>query len=121
LEHRLDGGGHELRSFSVDDDVPAEQHATGDPPGVPGASCGSAAMSALLVEVVVHRGAVHADGLGGLGDGVLPLAVRPDGFMYAALRGVPAVTMISSSGAGWPAWGRAAARLRERASGNRCD
>src|SRR5215510_16121753 len=48
-----------------------------------GASCGSAAMSALLVEVVVHRGAVHADGLCGLGDGVLPLAVRPDSFIHA--------------------------------------
>src|SRR5215510_13659697 len=52
-----------------------------------GASCGSAAMSALLVEVVVHRGAVHADGLCGLGDGVLPLAVRPDSFIHAAHRG----------------------------------
>src|SRR6266700_5162043 len=35
-----------------------------------------AAMSSLPVEVVVHRGAVHADGLGDLGNGVLPLAVR---------------------------------------------
>jgi hypothetical protein len=34
LERRLDGGGHELRSFRVDDDVPAEQHAAGDLPGV---------------------------------------------------------------------------------------
>jgi hypothetical protein len=29
------------------------------------------------------------------------------------------VTMSSSSGAGWPAWGQAAFRLRERASRNR--
>jgi hypothetical protein len=29
--------------------------------------------------------------------------------------------MISSLGASWPAWGQAAARLRERASRNRCD
>jgi len=36
LERRLDGGGHELRRVRVDDDVPAEQHAAGDPPGVPG-------------------------------------------------------------------------------------
>src|SRR5262249_7190303 len=35
--------------------------------------------------------------------------------------GVPAVTMISSFGAGWLAWGQAAARLRERASRNRYD
>jgi hypothetical protein len=28
-------------------------------------------MSALLLEVVVHGGAVHADGFGDLGDGVL--------------------------------------------------
>jgi hypothetical protein len=32
-------------------------------------------MSALLVEVVVHGGAVLADGLGDLADGVLPFAV----------------------------------------------
>src|SRR6516165_12815113 len=36
-----------------------------------GGSCGLSAMSALLVEVVVDGGAVHADGLGDLGDGVL--------------------------------------------------
>jgi len=35
LERRLDGG-HELRRFRVDDDVPAEQHAAGGLPGVPG-------------------------------------------------------------------------------------
>jgi len=55
-----------------------------------GASCGPAAMSALLVEVAVHCGAVHADGLGDLGDGVLPLAVPPGSFMNAAHRGRPA-------------------------------
>jgi len=33
-------------------------------------------MSALLVKVVVDGGAVHANGPGDLGDGVLPLAVR---------------------------------------------
>jgi hypothetical protein len=36
LERRLDGGGQERRSFRVDDDVPAEQYAAGDLPGVPG-------------------------------------------------------------------------------------
>ncbi len=40
-------------------------------PACRGASCGRSAMSALLVEVVVDGGAVHADGLGDLGDGVL--------------------------------------------------
>ena len=49
LEHCLDGGGHELRSFRVDDDVPAEQHAADDLPGVPGRVLRPAAMSALLV------------------------------------------------------------------------
>src|SRR5712671_7592426 len=49
-------------------------------PACRGASCGSAAMSALVVEVVVDDGAVHADGLGDLGDGVLPLAVRAGSF-----------------------------------------
>src|SRR6266576_2004987 len=56
-------------------------------PACRGASCGSAAMSALLVEVVVDGGAVHADGLGDLGHGVLPLAVRADSFIHAAHRG----------------------------------
>jgi hypothetical protein len=31
LERRLDGGGHELRSFRVDDDVPAEQKESASP------------------------------------------------------------------------------------------
>jgi hypothetical protein len=35
LERGLDGGSHGLRSFRVDDDVPAEQHAADDLPGVP--------------------------------------------------------------------------------------
>jgi hypothetical protein len=35
LERCLDGD-HELRGFRVDDDVPAEQHAADDLPGVPG-------------------------------------------------------------------------------------
>jgi hypothetical protein len=34
LERRLDGGGDELRGLRVDDDVPAEQHAADDLPGV---------------------------------------------------------------------------------------
>jgi hypothetical protein len=34
LERRLDGGGDELRSFRVDDDVAAEQDAADDLPGV---------------------------------------------------------------------------------------
>src|SRR6266478_75870 len=48
------------------------------------ASRGPAAMSALLLEVVVHGGAVHAGGLGDLGDGVHPLAVRSGGGVHAA-------------------------------------
>jgi hypothetical protein len=36
LERGLDGGGDELRGLGVDDDVPAEQHAADDLPGVPG-------------------------------------------------------------------------------------
>ena len=36
LERRLDGGGDELRGLRVDGDVPAEQHAADDLPGVPG-------------------------------------------------------------------------------------
>jgi hypothetical protein len=32
----LDGGGHELRSFRVYGDVPAEQDAADDLPGMPG-------------------------------------------------------------------------------------
>src|SRR5271157_6414578 len=53
-------------------------------PACRGASCRSAVMSALLVEVVVDGGAVHADGLGDLGDGVLSLAVRTGGLVHAA-------------------------------------
>ena len=69
----------ELRGLRVDSDVPAEQHPADDLPGVPGRVLRAAAMSALPLEVVVHGGAVHADGLGDLGDGVLPLAVRSGG------------------------------------------
>jgi len=36
LERRLDGGDDELRGLRVDDDVPAEQHAADDLPGVRG-------------------------------------------------------------------------------------
>ena len=36
LKRGLDGGGHELRSFRVDDDVPAEQHAANDVADVAG-------------------------------------------------------------------------------------
>ena len=75
-EHRLDGGGDELRGLEVNGDVPAEEHRRTTWPACRGASCGLASMSALLAEVVVDVSAVHADGLGDLGDGVLPLAVR---------------------------------------------
>jgi hypothetical protein len=40
LERGLDGGRDELRGLRIDDDVPAEQHAADDLPGVRGASCG---------------------------------------------------------------------------------
>jgi hypothetical protein len=36
LERRLDGSGDEMRGLRVDDDVPAEQDAADDLPGVPG-------------------------------------------------------------------------------------
>jgi hypothetical protein len=36
LERRLDGIGDELRGLRVDGNVPAEQHAADDLPGVPG-------------------------------------------------------------------------------------
>jgi len=36
LERRLDGGGDELRGLRVDGDVPAEQHAADNLPGMPG-------------------------------------------------------------------------------------
>jgi hypothetical protein len=36
VERGLDGGGDELRGLRVDDDVPAEQHAADDLPGVRG-------------------------------------------------------------------------------------
>jgi hypothetical protein len=36
FERGLDDGGDELRGLRVDDDVPAEQHAADDPPGVRG-------------------------------------------------------------------------------------
>jgi len=40
-ERGLDGGGDELRGLRVDDDVPAEQHAADDLPGVPGGGGGT--------------------------------------------------------------------------------
>jgi hypothetical protein len=40
LERSPDGGRDELRGLRVDDDVPAEQDAADDLPGVRGASCG---------------------------------------------------------------------------------
>src|SRR5271166_3035688 len=52
-------------------------------PACRGGSCGLSAMSALFLEVVVDGGAVHADGLGDLGDGVLSLAVRSGGLVHA--------------------------------------
>ena len=36
LKRRLDHGDDELRGLRIDDDVPAEQHAADDLPGVPG-------------------------------------------------------------------------------------
>src|SRR5262249_37308879 len=70
-------------------------------PACRGVSCGSAAMSALLLEVVVDGGAVYADGLGDLGDAVLPLAVRADGLVHAAHRdGLPGVQLgLAAAGA----------------------
>ena len=103
MERRLDGGGDELRGLRVDDDVPAEQHAADDLPGVPGRVLREAAMSAILLEVVVHGGAVDADGFGDLGDGVLPLAVRPGSLVHAAHRGGLPVVQLGLAAAGAPA------------------
>src|SRR5260370_35883227 len=52
-------------------------------PACRGVSCGSTAMSALSLEVVVHGGAVDADGLGDLGDGVQLPSVRSGGLVHA--------------------------------------
>ena len=71
-------------------------------PACRGTSCGSAAASALL-EVVVHRGAVHADGISDLGDGVLPLAVRADNLIHAAHRGGLTGVQLGHSAASAPA------------------
>ena len=56
-------------------------------------------MSALFPEVVIDGGAVHADGLGDLGDGVLPPAVRPGGLVHAADGGgLPGVQLGLAAG-----------------------
>src|SRR5262249_41845765 len=102
LERRLDGG-HELRRFRPMTMFRRRSTRRAACPACRGASCGPAAMSALLVEVVVHRGAVHADGLGDLGDGVLPLAVRPGSFIYAARRGRLPGVQLGLSAASAPA------------------
>src|SRR5207245_2950326 len=52
-------------------------------PACQGVSCGSSAMSALFLEVVVHGGTVHADGLGDLGNGVQPFPVQSRGLVHA--------------------------------------
>jgi hypothetical protein len=48
------------------------------------ASGGPTAVSGFLLEVVIDGGAVQADGLGDLGDGVLPFSVRAGGLVHAA-------------------------------------
>src|SRR5205809_845488 len=72
-------------------------------PACRGVSCGAAAVSALLLEVVVDGGAVHADGLGDLGDGSLALAVRADGLVHAAHRGSLPGVQLGLAAAGAPA------------------
>src|SRR6516225_3715928 len=59
-------------------------------------------MSALLVQVVIDGGAVDADGLGDLGDGVLPLPVRAGGGVHAADGGgLPCVQLgLAAAGPG---------------------
>ena len=85
LKRGLDGGGGgELGGLRIDGDVPAQQHAAGDLPGVPGPVLRPAAMSALPAEVVVHGSAVRD-----LGDGVQPLPVRwPGSRLVPAVRGM---------------------------------
>src|SRR5689334_1959031 len=81
-------------------------------PACRGASCWPAAMamSALLLEVVVDGGAVHADGFGDLGDGVLSLAVGAGGGVHAADGGGLAVVQLgltAASAAAGPGRGQA--------------
>src|SRR5437763_4704701 len=61
-----------------------------------GGSCGLSAMSAPLAEVVVDSGAVHADRFGDLGDGVLPLPVRPGRLVHSAVAGAPPVLPLGA-------------------------
>src|SRR5206468_4150712 len=65
-----------------------------------GGSCGLSAMSALFSEVVVDGGAVYADGLGDLGDGVLPLSVRAGGLVHATDGGGLPVVQLGLAAAG---------------------
>src|SRR6185437_4758215 len=57
-------------------------------------------MSALPLEVVIDGGAVHADGLGDLGDGVLPFPVRAGGSVHAADGGGLAGVQLGLAAAG---------------------
>jgi hypothetical protein len=68
LERRLDGGGDELRGLRVDGEFRRSSMRRTTWPTWRGGSCGLSAMSAHFPEVVVDGGAVHADGLGDLGD-----------------------------------------------------
>src|SRR5271166_6236390 len=69
-------------------------------PACRGASWRPSAMSVLFLEVVVDGGAVHADGLGDLGDGVLPLAVWASRFVHAADGGGLPVVQLGLAAAG---------------------
>src|SRR5208283_2001636 len=69
-------------------------------PACRGASCRPSAMSVLFPEVVIDGGAVHADGLGDLGDGVLPFPVGAGGGVHAADGGGLPVVQLGLAPAG---------------------
>jgi len=62
-------------------------------------------MSALFLEIVVHGGAVDADGLGDLGDGVQSLPVRSGGLLHAAHGGGLGVAQLGPATPGAAAGG----------------
>ena len=57
-------------------------------------------MSALPLEVVIDGGAVHADGLGDLGNRVLPFPVGAGGGVHAADGGGLPVVQLGFAAAG---------------------
>jgi len=65
-ERGLDGVGDELRGLRVDDDVPAEQHAADDLPGVPGPrsrlGTGDGFMQPCALGMILKRRSAYSSG-----------------------------------------------------------